>query len=134
MNRVFAVALITLAGVWGCGQGPTSRAALVERIKTLEEKNARLEDDIRTMTAARDQVRTQLAKAEEHIQKLQVVVKERDDLRVQVKMRVNEREQVLGQYEQFRKNVKELVGQADATVLRFPDGEPVSVSIVAPQH
>lgn len=137
MNRAFvlpSVVVLVLAGGWGCSQGPNSRAALIERIRTLEERHARMEDDLRMMAGARDEARHLLAKAEEHIQKLQGVVKERDELRLHLKMRVNERDQLSGQYEQFRNHLKELVGQADAAVLRFPDGEPVIVSITLPPY
>ena len=37
------------------------------------------------------------------------------------------------QFETFRKSLRELVGQADATALRFPDGEPVVVTIGGPR-
>lgn len=137
MKRAVVVACIAVASVFGaggCSQGPNARAALIERIKVLEEKNARTEDDVRSMAASRDQSRQQLAKAEEHIQKLQIVVKERDELRLKLQLRGNERDQLAGQYEQFRSNLRELVGQADAAVLRFPDGEPVVVTITLPPY
>jgi uncharacterized coiled-coil DUF342 family protein len=134
MKRVAAVLIVALVGVWGCSQSPTNRAALVERIKILEDKNSRLEDEVHAIANARDQVRQQLARAEEHINKLNAVVKERDDLRVQIKVRTGERDQVASQYESFRKNLKDFVSQADSTVLRFPDGEPVAVSITVPAY
>lgn len=136
MKRIvaFTIAVAYLALMAGCSQGPNSRAALIERIKMLEDKIARIEDDLRSTIESRDHARQLLAKAEEHIQKLQVVVKERDELRLQLKLRVNERDQLSGQYEQFRAHLKELVGQADAAVLRFPDGEPVSVTITVPPY
>ena len=135
MKRFAAFAVIALGlGLAGCADGPNSRAALIERVKLLEEKNARIENEMRAMAESRDQARQQLHKAEEHIQKLQLVVKERDDLRLQIKLRVSERDQLNGQYEQFRNHLKELVGQADAAVLRFPDGEPVTVSITLPPY
>lgn len=123
-----AVLIIVLLGVWGCGQGPTVTAQ-AERIKTLESKVAKLEADLRNTASNRDQLREQLAQAEEHIQKLQVVVKDRDDLRIQLKLRTGERDQVAAQYDTFRKSIKELLGQADAAVLRTPNGEPVTVTI-----
>lgn len=135
MNRAFVAVFVVAFGLTaGCSQGPNSRAALIERIKMLEEKIARMEDDLRSTIESRNDARQHLAKAEEHIQKLQTVVKERDDLRLQLKLRVNERDQLSGQYEQFRAHLKELVGQADAAVLRFPDGEPVSVTITVPPY
>ncbi len=137
MKRAVVVGFVGIVGLlasWGCSQEPNARAALIERIKVLEEKNARTEDDVRSMAAARDQSRQQLAKAEEHIQKLQIVVKERDELRLKLQLRGNERDQLAGQYEQFRSNLRDLVGQADASVLRFPDGEPVVVTITLPPY
>jgi outer membrane murein-binding lipoprotein Lpp len=133
LSRAAAVLVVTLVGVWGCSQGPTNRAALAERVKHLEERNGRLESDLRAVTTARDQIRQQLARAEDHIQKLQVVVKERDELKVTLKVRTGERDQVAGQYEAFRKTLKDTIGQAESSVLRFPDGEPVTVSVSAPE-
>lgn len=132
--RALALLIIALSGVWGCSQGPGSRAALVERIKGLEERNARLEDDVRAVAAGREAVKQKLARAEDHIQKLQQVVKERDELKVQLQIRTGERDQVAAQYDHFRKGLKDMVGQADAATLRFPDGEPVTVSISVPDY
>ena len=86
MNRVVVVtvAIVALIGFGGCSQGPNSRAALIERVKVLEEKNARLEDDLRAMAGSRDSARQLLAKAEEYIQKLQVVVNFFEDLNARV--------------------------------------------------
>jgi uncharacterized coiled-coil DUF342 family protein len=128
VTRAIAVLYVVLLGVWGCAQGP-SLAAQAERIKTLEAKNARLEADFRAAAGSRDDFRSKLAKAEEHIQKLQLVVKERDELKVQLKVRTTERDQVSAQYDQFRKTLRELVGQADSAVLRFSDGEPVTIAV-----
>lgn len=137
MNRAacfVAVFAMTLVAMWGCSQGPNSRSALVERIRTLEEKNTRIEDELCGVKTVRDQLRVQLSRAEDHIQKLQLIVKERDELRIQVTARTSERDQILTQYDQFRRSVKDLVGQADQNVLRFPDGEPVTVSIKMPDY
>src|SRR5207302_4623238 len=131
MNRVshaLAVLFVALLGIWGCAQGP-SVAAQAERIKSLEAKINRLEIDFRAAAVARDQVRQQLTQAEEHLQKLQVVVKERDELKIQVKLRAGERDQVAAQFETFRKSLKELVGQAEAMAMRFPDAAPVAVTV-----
>ncbi len=126
-SRAVAVLSVTLIGLWGCAQGPTATAQ-AERIKALEAKNGRLEVDFRAAAGARDQLRQQLAQAEEHIQRLQSIVKERDELKIQVKLRTSERDQVAIQFETFRKSLKELVGQAESAVLRLPDGSPVTVT------
>lgn len=127
--RSLAVFSLVLLGLWGCSQGPSNRGALVERIKVLETRSARMEEDFRAVSASRDQVKQQLVRAEEHIQTLQVVVKERDELKVQLQLRTSERDQVAGQYDQFRQSIREVLGQADTSVLRFPDGEPVAVTL-----
>jgi uncharacterized coiled-coil DUF342 family protein len=136
MNRaailvgIFAITLLTM---WGWSNS-SSRAALMDRVKSLEDKTTRLDTELRGVIVIRDQAKQQLAKAETHIQKLQQVVKERDELRVQLQLRTTERDQVLAQYDEFRKSIKDAVGQADSTVLRFPDGQPVTVSITVPEY
>ena len=127
-TRTISVLFIALLGVWGCAQGP-SAAALAERVKTLEGKNARLEADFRAAAGSRDEYKAKLARAEDHIQKLQVVVKERDELKVSLKVRTTERDQVAAQYEQFRKTLRDLVGQAESSVLHFSDGQPVTIAV-----
>ena len=130
VTRAAAVLFVALLGVWGCAQGPNA-AAQAERIKSLEAKSTRLEADFRAAAGARDQLRQQLTQAEDHIQRLQAVVKERDELKVQIKLRTSERDQVAAQYDTFRKSIKELVGQAESSVLRFPNGDPVTVTVGA---
>jgi septal ring factor EnvC (AmiA/AmiB activator) len=124
-TRAAAVLFVSLLGLWGCAQGPTATAQ-AERIKALEAKTARLETDFRAAAAARDQLRQQLAQAEDRVQKLQAVVKERDDLRAQVTLRTGERDQLAAQYETFRKSIKDLLGQAESAVQRAPGGERVT--------
>jgi septal ring factor EnvC (AmiA/AmiB activator) len=128
MNRATqaaAVLMISVLGLWGCAQGPTATAQ-AERIKSLEAKCARLEADFRAAAEARDQFRQRLTQTEEHDQ---TVVKERDELKTQLKMRTGERDQVAMQYDTFRQSIKDLIGQADASVLRFPNGDPVTVTV-----
>src|SRR5205807_6221069 len=73
-SKLLSVAFVALLGLWGCAQGPTGTAQ-AERLKALEAKNARLEEDFRAAAGTRDQLRQQLAKAEEHLAKLQTVVR-----------------------------------------------------------
>ena len=127
--RTTAILFVCLLGLWGCAQGPTATAQ-AERIKSLETKTARLEADFRAAAEARDQLRLRLSQTEEHDQ---TVVKERDDLKAQLKLRTGERDQVAAQYDTFRKSIKDLLGQADASVLRFPNGDPVTVTIARPE-
>jgi septal ring factor EnvC (AmiA/AmiB activator) len=120
MNRATRAVLllcITFAGLWGCAQGPTVTAQ-AERIKALETKVARLEADARAAATARDQLRRQFEQSEDLVKKLQATLKDR----------VSERDQVAAQYDSFRKSIRDLIGQADSTALRFPGGDTVTVT------
>jgi chromosome segregation ATPase len=114
-NKALVVMLIGVLGLWGCAQGPaSSSSASLERIKALEGKCTKLEDDYRAVASARDQLRKRLAGAEEERARVQQelnvrqgVVKERDELKGQLAA-------TQAQFEQFRKNLKTLLGQAES--------------------
>src|ERR1700722_12436211 len=59
---VFAIAAM---GLWGCAQGPAGGGASAERLRALEAKVTKLEDDFRGAVAARDQLRKKLTTAED---------------------------------------------------------------------
>ncbi len=120
-NRALLVLLVAALGLWGCARGPAGGPASAERIRTLEGKCAKLEDDYRAVAGARDQLRKKLASVEEERAKVrgeldqhQSVVKERDDLRRQVGTRTMERDAMQGQLDQLRKGIRSLLGQAEA--------------------
>ncbi len=137
-NRHKALAVLVVACiVWGCAQGPTNGPGSIERIRALESKNAKLEDDFRAAAAARDLLKKKLATAEDQrgqlgqqLDQLQVVVKERDELRQQVTARTTERDALQTQFEQLRKGIRGLLGQAEAAVL--PVSQPVTSAADAP--
>jgi septal ring factor EnvC (AmiA/AmiB activator) len=113
---VFAVAAI---GLWGCSQGPNASSSS-ERIKSLEAKSARLEEDYKTAAAARDQFRRKLSANDEALAQLQrdldslrAAAREREEA---LKARTAERDQLQVQYDGFRKNLRELLGQAEASL------------------
>lgn len=79
------MAVFFLAGVWGCSRNPGLTAAQMERLKVLEAKCAKLEEDHLATTEARDTAQQRLVSAESEISNLkgqvevlQVVKKERD--------------------------------------------------------
>jgi septal ring factor EnvC (AmiA/AmiB activator) len=110
--------LVALVGLWGCARGPVGQSAQAERIRSLESKCARLEDDYRAVASARDQARKQLAALETEKANLvaakQSVVKERDSLRQQIATRTNERDNLKVRCERMKKGLQELLGQDDA--------------------
>jgi hypothetical protein len=126
-ERALIVLVLASLGVWGCAQGPTNGAASAERVRALENKIAKLEDDFRAAVAVRDQLRKKLSTADEdrtnlgrQVDQLQVVAKERDDLRRLLSVRTAERDTVQTQFDHFRKGIKTLLGQIETTPARPP--------------
>jgi chromosome segregation ATPase len=138
-NKALVVLVVAVLGLWGCAQGSAgSSAANLERIKALEGKCSKLEDDYRAVASARDQMRKKLASAEEERARVQQelnvkvgIAKERDDLRVQLQSRTAERDSTQTQFEQFRKNLKTLLGQAEAANGTATGGAAVSAAHTA---
>jgi chromosome segregation ATPase len=120
-NKALVVMVIGVLGLWGCAQGPAGgSSATLERIKALESKCTKLEDDYRAVASARDQLRKRLATAEEERARVQQelnvrqgVVKERDELKQQLAASQ-------GQFDQFRKSLRTLLGQAEAAASAAP--------------
>src|SRR5262249_61771706 len=90
-------------------------------VRALESKCAKLEDDYRAVASARDQFRKKLALVEDErnelrkeVELFQTVVKERDELRTQLAARIGERDQLQSQFDQLRKGIRSLLGQAEA--------------------
>jgi TolA-binding protein len=141
--KTLAILVVTSVGLWGCAQGPANGPGSVERIRALESKNAKLEDDFRAAAAARDLLKKKLTSAEEQrtqlgqqMDQLQTAVKERDDLRQQVTVRTNERDTLQNQFEQLRKGIRGLLGQADTagtpTTAGTPLSQPVTSAVETP--
>lgn len=132
-SKAVVVALVATLGLWGCARGPASSAG-AERLRALEQKVAKLEDDFRAAAAARDVLRQKLAAADElrarleaQVAQLQVAVRERDELRKLFASRTAERDALQGQYDQFRKGIRDLLGQAEAAATVTPP-QPVTAA------
>ncbi len=105
----------------GLCQGPTGHsAAQAEKVRSLESKNAKLEEDYRAVATARDQARKRLGALEEERARLQkeleqakAVAKERDELREQVNTRTTERDAVQARCDRLKKGLQNLLGQED---------------------
>lgn len=125
-KMMLAMFVVASFGLWGCAQGPNSAPGSAERIRTLETKLAKIEEDYRAAATVRDQLRKKLNAAEEQREKqnveLQSTVQDRDqarqsadELRQQLQQRIAERDALQAQYEQFRKGIRSLLGQADSS-------------------
>src|SRR6266851_3687822 len=102
-QKALSVLVVACLGLWGCAQGAANGHANAERIRALETKIAKLEDDFRAVVAVREQLRKQLTSIEQErtqlgqqVEQLQAVVKERDDLRQQLANRTGERDLAQG--------------------------------------
>lgn len=141
MNRIWTVALIAALGAWGCAKGPANHyATQAEKIKSLENKCAKLEDDYKAVAGARDQARRRVTALEEetaHQQKeladLRLVLKERDALKTQLEGRTGERDLLQARCDKLKKGIQSLLGQDDALLSPTPAGTaPLTSSTAAP--
>jgi septal ring factor EnvC (AmiA/AmiB activator) len=117
-NKALMVVLIVATlGLWGCAQNPTGSATSA-RIRDLEARTAKLEEDYRAAASARDQLRKRLTATEEQrvqgADKLQVVTRERDELKQQINVRGAERDALHGQLLQIGKDLQSLAGRIEA--------------------
>jgi septal ring factor EnvC (AmiA/AmiB activator) len=134
-NKALVLLVVAVCGLYGCAQGPTNGAATQERLKALESKCSKLEDDYRAVASARDQLRKRLAAVEEQrarleqdLEQQQAVAKERDELRQQLSARTGERDAIQAQYDTFRRSIRNLLGQADAAAIAPPVNAASAVS------
>lgn len=113
-HKALVILVISTLGLWGCAKGPGSSGP--ERIKSLESKISRLEGDIKLGETARETLRKKLAAADEQLAKLQ---KDRDELDKTLSARTSERDTLQTQYEQFRKSLRDLLGNAETSAPKY---------------
>jgi chromosome segregation ATPase len=97
--RIVAVLAVVSLGVWGCARKPAGKESAAERVRALEGRCVKLEQDYRTVQQARDKARKELAALEAEVGRHQeeqgsraALAKERDDLRNLLKRTQSERE------------------------------------------
>jgi hypothetical protein len=137
-GKIITVVLVAALGAWGCAKGPANHyAAQAERIRALESKCAKLEEDYRAVAAARDAARKRVAALEEENVRLgkvvadyQSVIKERDTIRAQLDTRTSERDQFQTRCERMKKGLQNLLGQDDAML--SPGSAPVTSAAPGP--
>jgi chromosome segregation ATPase len=134
-NQALLVLLVFVTlGLWGCaqGSGPGPGSA---RMRDLESRHTKLEEDYRGAVAARDQARRQAEAVEQERatlqQQLEQANKERDDLRQQVAARASERDTLQSHLSQLGKELHSLAGRIDAAVGTHVS-QPVATAAPAP--
>jgi chromosome segregation ATPase len=117
-NKALLVLLaVVMVGLWGCsqGSGPAPGSA---RLRELEARHAKLEEDYRATVTARDEARKNLATAERDRSQLREqlaqLTRERDELREQVTARCGERDALQSQMQQLGKELHTLLGRIEA--------------------
>jgi septal ring factor EnvC (AmiA/AmiB activator) len=140
-HKVLGFLLVAMLGIYGCARGPAGGSA-GDRAG-LEAKVQRLEEDFRAAAAARDSFRQRLVATEEKLAQTQKALdqttttatqdrQDRDAARAQLKARTAERDNLQVQYDGFRKNIKELLGQAEAAL--HPQSAPPTVVVGTPAN
>jgi chromosome segregation ATPase len=132
IGKLLTVLVVVALGAWGCAQGPANSNGLAEKIQVLETKCARLEKDYRVVASDRDEARTKSASLFEENTRLQkqfnelnalfqkeldtkkLLARERDDLRLQIETRTNERNGLQTRCDNLKKGLQNLLGQDEA--------------------
>jgi outer membrane murein-binding lipoprotein Lpp len=137
---LLAIVLFGTAGVYGCTNQKND--TLNAKIREMETRFAKLEEDYRTVVATSEATRKKLTQAEaqkialtKEVEELRPVVgerdelrKERDELRKQLVTRTGERDAMQAQLAQFRQELQGLITRVDS-VLTTPEANS-SVSAV----
>ena len=128
-GKALCVMLVAMLGLWGCARGPAGQSGQAERIRTLETKCSKLEDDYRSVAGARDQAFKQVKALEAERARLQKDVaqhvKDCDALRQQMVSRTSERDNLQLRCDRLKKGLQNLLGQDDAML---PAPAPTSTS------
>ncbi len=133
---LIAVLVVCSLGLWGCTQQKTG--AITLKIRELETRYTKLEEDYRVLQATHEQNRKRLAQSEAQrlaldkqktdlSQQLQTTSKERDDLRKQVTQRTFERDTAQTHLQQFNKELQALAGRVETALNQSPPGSTLTV-------
>ena len=110
--QVLGLSIVLLVGLWGCSRAPSadSGSATAEKLKAVEAKLAKLEEDFRATASARDQLSRKLAASETQFDRLSKDVQAKDDL---IQTRTAERDLAAGQLKTLRDGLKDLLAKAE---------------------
>jgi chromosome segregation ATPase len=123
--------MFILLGLWGCSQAGNDARSAAAKIRQLETRNSKLEEDYRAVSSDSTSLRKKLLEADKQIeevtkqnQELQTVLKERDELQQKLTASTGERDGLRVQLTSFSKElqslttrVQQVVGQANSSSL-----------------
>jgi chromosome segregation ATPase len=121
-NKALLVVLVVMSlGLWGCSQNSSQSAPRSARLRDLESRYTKLEEDYAAAIAARDQavqnqqmVEQQRTQLQRQLEQARLVIRERDELRHQVSQRTSERDTIQAHLTQLGRELQNLVGKIDA--------------------
>jgi hypothetical protein len=138
-SKATIVMVVSVCGLWGCAQGPAGSAAQAERLRALEAKCSKYEEDYRAVASARDQAKKIVVSLEQEKVRFQKELalkqdleKEREDLRKQIETRVVERDLLQARCDRLKKGIQNLLGQDEGTATPTAGGPPLSTPAAAP--
>jgi chromosome segregation ATPase len=121
-KALLVVMVVTTLGLWGCTQSHSGAAAGTAKVRDLENRNAKLEEDYKAAVAEGADARKRLAETEEQLARMnqqlrqtQGALKERDQLRRQVTAAQTERNALQSRLQEFGRELQALAGRVDAT-------------------
>jgi chromosome segregation ATPase len=124
------IMLISSLGLWGCSN--QKNTAYHHKIRDLETRYGKLEEDYRAVVAANDATRKKLSNLEQQrvelshqVDELKTAVEEREELKKQLSLRTTERDNVQAQLVGLGRDLQALLGRVEAATASF--GNPVVV-------
>jgi len=143
-SKALIVLLVVVLGAWGCAKAPAPHsAAQAERLRTLEAKCVKMEDDYRSVVSARDQLRKHMTSLEaenarlekvrvlmvKELEQAKAIAQERDQLRAVVETRTSERDVLQVRCARLKKGLQTILGEDDT--MATSTAAPVSSAPVA---
>jgi uncharacterized protein YlxW (UPF0749 family) len=132
-STVFLVVMMFCSlGLWGCTNQKNS--AYHAKIRELENRYVKLEEDYKAMVQIGDQLRkkvtqleTQRTELTQQVEDLKVISRERDELRVQLSSRTSERDNLHGQLTLLRKGLQDMLGRVQTALAESDAGAVAAV-------
>src|SRR5207247_1121532 len=118
-TALLVLMLMSSLSLWGCTH--QKNGATNAKIRELEARHIKLEEDYRAVVAANESnrrkivsIEAQRAELAQQVEELKSIAQERDELKKQVAARTGERDNVQAQLVQFSRDLTALASRAEA--------------------
>jgi septal ring factor EnvC (AmiA/AmiB activator) len=120
-HQTLAICGLFLVGLWGCTQSGSA-----DRIREMESRVGKLEEDLKATQTSRDVLKTRLLALEEQVraetERRKLVEKDRDNLTAQLHQKAAEKDTVVAHYDDLVKKLEGVLGQAKVVQAQNADG------------